>query len=198
MLHLVLHAALAAEAPEPLPVAVEPVLEEAKRDVRAIRAARTAQVLMIALPGAMVATAFVVGRSKSETPQFSLAANGLLFSGIGMAIAANIFQKKAINSRQRLVVQGLAVPRTPPVVVPVLSVLGVAGTAVMLATLVQVDKPWLTTTGATVTAISFGACFGLSTLQLEWNRTARKRAGWISVAPTRIDRSTGLAVVGSW
>lgn len=197
-------AAHAADAPTPSsPITIErsapePVLDLARLDVKALRVARTSQILMVAVPGAMIASAFVAANSAPGSPEGIAGGIGVFTSGLGMLVLSNVFHRRAVKSRKLLVQQGLRVTRTPPVIVPILSLVGFAATSTLAGRIVTVRELGPPTGAATLSAVSFAACFGLGTLQMEWNRIARKKATWITVVPVPHDDRMGLAVVGRW
>lgn len=180
------------------PLGPEPVLELATEDLKALRQARGAQVVSIAAPTLLVAGAFVTGKivSEPDSGRQVLAVALMIAGGAGMVLAPNHFQSKAIRSRSLLKQQGLQVARTPPVVVPVLTVTAVA--VVGFNTFAGSNEGDNTVAGLLVGLGLYGAAVGVPTLQLDLNRRARQNAGWLGVAPILQRDTRGLSVVGRW
>jgi hypothetical protein len=162
-----------------------------------------AQLFALSTPAVFMAAAFAQttlvrddsGFPRASAQSFSVYALWVA-SGVGMVGSAMVFHRKTIRSRYFLKQQGLAVPRTPPVIVPALATIGVL--SAMSASAVETRGGQVRTSGLALGLGLYAISVGVGTYQLDLNRRARRDAGWIGLAPALDPRAPGLALAGTW
>lgn len=178
--------------------ATEPVLEYARRDVRAFRVSQLAFIASVVGPGVYFAGGVAVGSFAPETNGTGFAAGvALTATGATASLAGPpLLAWSAGRSRRALLAQGLspkragnyaAVPLWAASVVTLGAASAIAGS--------NVDEA----KGAVVAVVGTytGAVF-LSAAQLRANHIARRDAGWLAVVPSLAEGRPVLALAGTF